>query len=52
MQKIVNYHVVECCNIKEYLDNGWRPWGDAIMKWNGLRETPYQPMVFYEDIKT
>lgn len=49
MQKVIAYVLVECRNVGEHLDDGWQPWGSAILYWDGLRDAPHQPMVKYEE---
>ena len=49
MQKVIEYKIVEHIDVHKYLDKGWQPWGNAMIYWNGLRKTPHQPMVKYEE---
>lgn len=51
MQKVISYTVVECIKVRDGLDGGWQPWGNAILCWNGQSNTPHQPMVKYEEDK-
>ena len=49
MQKVIAYVLVECCEVRNYLDDGWQPWGSAIFSWNGRSNTPHQPIVKYDE---
>jgi len=45
--KVIDYELVEYTKVKEYIDNGWQPWGSAIP--NTVHQIPHQPMVRYEE---
>ena len=49
MQKVISYAVINCRNVREYLDKGWQPWGSALINWNGRNNVPHQPMVKYKE---
>ena len=48
MENIIDYQLVECGDVKEYIDKGWQPWGSAVSDWSGGGQRPHQPMVKYE----
>ncbi len=52
MQKVTSYCLVECREVRDYLDKGWQPWGSAVVSWDGRGKSPHQPMVRYEDKET
>ena len=49
MQKVTSYCLVVCSDVKEYINEGWQPWGSAIISWDGNRNSPHQSMVRYEE---
>lgn len=51
MQKVISYQLVACSDVKEYIKEGWQPWGSAIISWDGKNNAPHQPIVLYEENK-
>ncbi len=51
MQKVTSYSLIVCSDVKEYINEGWQPWGSAIISWDGKKNSPHQSMVRYEEIK-
>ncbi len=49
MHKVIAYALIKCSEVDEHLNDGWQPWGSALLKWDGHCDIPHQPMVKYDE---